>query len=262
MVAASDSNEADNVTMSYGPCLLGSFNDDIARKRGSIVANAIGAARNTELLVADAASDVAELLPADHRDSHSLAATTTETRAIEPILQQQEPSVVVVERESRSGLVPPIRGSRAEQLATKTDVLTVDGRGEAESIASILVPVAGGRHSQLAVEAAEAIGAAYDAAVDLFHVIESDTEAKRERGHQILQTAAAGRGDFGGGDTWLYTADSISEAIIEQSAYYDLTVMGAPTVGPLERFVFGSTAEDVQQGADSPLVVAHAHSPE
>ena len=37
--------------------------------------------------------------------------------------------------------------------------------------------------------------------------------------------------------------------------------MGAPTVGPLERFVFGSTATNVQQDADAPIVVAHAHSP-
>ncbi|ERH05886.1 MAG: universal stress protein UspA related nucleotide-binding protein [Halonotius sp. J07HN4] len=76
-----------------------------------------------------------------------------------------------------------------------------------------------------------------------------------------MATAATALGEFDNVDTWLYEADSAADAIIEQSTYYDLTVMGAPTVGPLERFVFGSTSTYVQQDADSSVVVAHAHSP-
>ena len=201
-------------------------------------------------------------LPPDPRDAYSRSATAvTETRGIEPTVDRRNPSALVVERETGAGLLSELRGTTPERLADRTDVLTVDGRGNVDTLASILVPVAGGRHSQLAVETARAIAAATDAAIDLFHVVEADGTASRERGEQILATAATALGEFDNVDTWLYEADSVAGAIIEQSTYYDLTVMGAPTVGPLERFVFGSTSTNVQRDAESPVVVAHAHSP-
>lgn len=252
----------------YGPCLLGPIStDDTARVRAAAVANAIATDRDTELLLTEAvdtddATDATLPLPNSHRDSHCRGARLLETsNTIQPIVSRQAPSALVMERDSGASFLSDLRASQAERLAEDTDVLTVDGRGQADTIASVLVPVAGGRHSGLAVEAARAIAAANDAAVDLFHVVEDGSESGRERGQQLLEAVSEGL-DYEQTDTWLYEAPSAAEAITEQSTYYDLTVMGAPTVGPLERFVFGSTATDVQEHADSPIIVAHAQSPE
>jgi nucleotide-binding universal stress UspA family protein len=250
-----------------GPCLLGPIStDETARVRAAAVANAIATDRDAELLLTDSV-DVEEStgamlpLPSSHRDSHRIGATPLETsNTIQPIVSEQDPSVTVMERASGATFLSDLRASMAERLAADTDVLTVDGRGAAEPIASILVPVAGGRHSKLAVEAATAIAAANNAAIDLFHVVEDGSEAGRQRGQELLDRAAEGL-EYEQSDTWLYEASSPADAITEQSTYYDLTVMGAPTVSPLERFVFGSTATEVQDDADAPIVVAHAQQP-
>ena len=264
MIAVNDAGSTPT-TESHGPCLVGHISDETAARRGAMVAHAMATVRDTELLLAESttappADDVQ--LPADHRDAYSQSATAVAgVSDVEPAVDRRNPSALVMERESRPSLLTGLRGTDAERLADRTDVLTVDNRGDVETLASILVPIAGGRHSQLAVETARAIAEANDAAIDLFHVVETEGAASRERGEQILATAATALGEFENVDTWLYEADSPADAIIEQSEYYDLTVMGAPTVGPLERFVFGSTSTDVQQDADSSVVVAHAHSP-
>jgi nucleotide-binding universal stress UspA family protein len=262
MIAVTD-GQSPPTAEGHRPCLLGHIADETAARRGAMVAHAVATVRDTDLLRSGASSTAADIqLPPDHRDAYSRSATAvTETRGIEPTVDRRNPSALVVERETGAGLLSELRGTTPERLADRTDVLTVDGRGNVDTLASILVPVAGGRHSQLAVETARAIAAATDAAIDLFHVVEADGTASRERGEQILATAATALGEFDNVDTWLYEADSVAGAIIEQSTYYDLTVMGAPTVGPLERFVFGSTSTNVQRDAESPVVVAHAHSP-
>ena len=252
-------------TEGHGPCLVGHIADTTAARRGAMVGHAMATVRDAELLLAESTTATPAgdtQLPPDHRDAYSQPATAIAAATdIEPAVNQRNPSALVVERDSKPSLLSGLRGTAAERLADRTDVLTVDDRGDVETLASILVPIAGGRHSQLAVEAARAVAAANDAALDLFHVVETAGTASRERGDQILATAATALGEFENVDTWLYEAASAADAIIEQSEYYDLTVMGAPTVGPLERFVFGSTSTDVQQDADSPVVVAHAHHP-
>lgn len=263
MIAVNDAGATP--TEGHGPCLVGHISDETAARRGAMVGHAMATVRDAELLLAESttatpANDAQ--LPSDHRDAYSQPVTAIAAPTdVEFTVDRRNPSTLVVERETGPSLLSGLRGTAAERLADRTDVLTVDSRGDVETLASILVPIAGGRHSQLAVETARAIAAANDAAVDLFHVIEADDAASRERGEQILATASTALGEFNNVDTWLYEADSAADAILEQLTYYDLTVMGAPTVGPLERFVFGSTSTDVQQEADSPVVVAHAHSP-
>jgi len=259
MKAVSDTRVAEDVD-SYDPCLIGPLSDGTACRRGAAVANALATARQADLLSATTLDS--EPLPRSHRDSHSQPPTPLNTgQDIQPVVSEQDPSLVVMERESRPTLLSGLRANPAERVATETDVLTVDRRGQADTIASVLVPIAGGRHSQLAVEAAAAIADANDAAIDLFHVIEADGKTSHEHGEQLLATAATTLSDLDEVDTWLYEAPSAAEAITEQATYYDLTVMGAPTVGPLKRLVFGSTATNVQQDADAPIVVAHAHGP-
>jgi len=266
-------SETGSITEEYpriGPCLLGPISEETTYRRAASVAHALATSRECDLLVSAEAevSDTADnpdSLPESHRDGHCSQTSPVETElSLDPVVSQHKPSALVIERDAKQHLIGELFSDCAERLSSKTDVLTVDGRGTTDRIASILVPIAGGHHSQLAVETAVAVARANDAAVDLFHVIESDDDESHDRGKTVLNSALAtiSEEDAERVDTWLYEASDATEAITEQSSYYDLTVMGAPTVGPLERFVFGSTTKHVQREADSPVIVAHAKDSE
>ena len=265
MIGVSDAQSVADDYRAVGPCLLGAIRDETARSRAVSVAQALATSRDVELLVSDRneeATELSELLPQSHRDRYCSSTSEVDGDAsLDPVVSQHDPSAVVVKRHTEQHLIDELFSDRAERLSRKADVLTVDGRGETDRIASILVPVAGGDHSQLAVETAVALARANDAAVDLFHVIEADTDEARAAGRELLTevVATVDSDDSDRIDTWLYETPGAAEAITEQSNYYDLTVMGAPTDSPLERFVFGSTSKQVQKEADSPVLVAHAH---
>jgi len=262
MTGVSDTQPTNEEYPAAGPCILGPLGDGTARRRGASVAHALATSRDLDLLVNnELTSTNAELLPESHRESHCSSTTGIETGdTLDPVISQHNPSTLVVERNTGGRLFGELFSDRAERLSTTTDVLTVDGRGDTDRIASVLVPIAGGDHSQLAVETGLAVARANDAAVDLFHVIEDDSDAARDRGQTLLDSTVSTISDTEADrvDTWLYEAPDAPAAITEQSNYYDLTVMGAPTDGPLERFVFGSTSKEVQREADSPVIVAHA----
>jgi len=260
MIGVSNVQRPSDEHVSDGSCLLGPIDDETARRRAVSIAHALAADRSTELLVSDTRVDGSDPLPESHRERHCSSVTSVEPAAtLDPIVDRYDPSVLVVKRRTDQRLFEELFSDRAERLSTSADVLTVDGRGETDRIASVLIPIAGGNHSRLAVEAGVAVARANDAAVDLFHVIEDDDPAARDRGEAILAAARETISDAEVDvDTWLYEAPDAPNAITEQSQYYDLTVMGAPTDGPLERFVFGSTSKQVQREADSPVIVAHA----
>jgi nucleotide-binding universal stress UspA family protein len=266
MIGVSETGSIREEYPRIGPCVLGPISEETTYRRAASVAHALATSRDIDLLVSAEAevadtADNPESLPESHRDGHCSSTSAVETEmALDPVVSEHNPSALVIERHAEQHLIGELFSDRAERLSSQTDVLTVDGRGTTDRIASILVPIAGGHHSQLAVETAVAVARANDAAVDLFHVIESDDEASQDRGQTVLKSALAtiSEEDAERVDTWLYEAPDATEAITEQSAYYDLTVMGAPTVGPLERFVFGSTSKHVQREADSPVIVAHA----
>lgn len=266
-IAVSDSRPISYTDGSTGPCLLGQISGQTAQRRATSVAHALATLRDVDLLVSSGPNrgerDLTDPLPESHRAEHCSPTTVVEkATTLPPVVDQHQPSTLVLERPTDQHFIDELFSDRAERLSSTTDVLTVDGRGNTDRIASVLVPIADGEHSQLAVETAVAVARANDAAVDLFHVVQADSEASRDRGQALLDAVldSIDEDDADRVDTWLYEATNASEAITEQSAYYDLTVMGASTIGPLERFVFGSTSKHVQREADSPVIVAHAQN--
>mgnify|MGYP005856785755 CR=1 FL=1 len=262
MIGVSDTQPVADSYSATGPCLLGSISEETAQKRAASVAQALATTRDIDLLVSGVAPDMSGSLPESHRDAYCSVSTTVDGEStLDPVVTQHDPSVLVLKRHTQQHLIDELFSDPAERFSRKTDVLTVDSRSDADSIASILVPVAGGDHSQLAVETAVALARANDAAVDLFHVIEADTDEARAEGRQFLDEIQAriDPDERDRVDTWLYETPGAADAITEQSEYYDLTVMGAPTDSPLKRFVFGSTSKQVQREAESPVIVAHTH---
>jgi nucleotide-binding universal stress UspA family protein len=149
-----------------------------------------------------------------------------------------------------------LRQSLTEQLALRADcdVVTVTGH-RADDARSILLPVTGGPHSTAAADVAGDIAADTNAWIDVLHVVPSDaTERRRDRADTHIQ-AARDRIDRPERTTaWVLEAPDAAAAIVEQSEYYGLTVLGAPTKSRLRELIAGSTSRTVRTRARSPVV--------
>ncbi|WP_049982083.1 universal stress protein [Halorubrum sp. BV1] len=80
-------------------------------------------------------------------------------------------------------------------------------------------------------------------------------------GDDLLSAACDRLDGFERADRWLVEDQRAADAIIEQSPYYDLVVVGETTTGTVGRFVFGSTTETVVEEAAVPVVVVEADGP-
>lgn len=167
--------------------------------------------------------------------------------------------VVTVERPASESSGAGIRRGTTDRIVANapTDAVVANGCGDLDELASILVPVTGGPHTELTVRVARALAEHENAWIELFTVVPEDAEAdRRSEGAEHLAEARRYLGEFEEFDTWLYEAEDPAAAIVEQSAYYDAIVMGAPTKSRLERVVFGSTLDSVDESVDIPVVTA------
>lgn len=148
----------------------------------------------------------------------------------------------------------PLRPGVTDRLALRAtcDVVTVNGRRGYRDVPSILLAVAGGPHSGLATDVAGQIAADCDAWVDVLHVVEEgSTDRERQAAECHVETAARRIDRPSSTTTWVLEAPDVAAAIIEQSTYYGLTVIGAPTKGRLRQFISGSTNQTIRSDARS-----------
>lgn len=183
----------------------------------------------------------------------------TVERVVSHAAARSDVDALVLQR-SGDGFLNAVRGDVADRLAAGVDADAVvsNGRGSLDRVASVLVPVAGGPHSGLAVDVGRAVAEFNDAWVELFHVVGADADrADRERGRAYLDAARDRLSGYEQVDTWLYEADDPTAAIVEQTRYYDATVLGAPVKSRLRRFVAGSTTVDVRSSVSGPVLTVH-----
>lgn len=157
---------------------------------------------------------------------------------------------------SKGGL---LRRGLTERIAAQagTDVVVVNGQPGYDTPASILLAVAGGPHSGLATDVAGRIGADFDAWIDILHVVDEETPDRvRDQARTYVEGAAERIARPESTSTWILEAPDIADAIIEQSAYYGLTVIGAPTKGRLRQFISGSTNRTIRDNARSVVLSA------
>jgi len=154
-----------------------------------------------------------------------------------------------------------LRRRLLDRLALRTgcDVVTVNGRHGFDRPPSMLLAVAGGPHSAVAAETARRIAADCDAWVDVLHVLPPDAPSgRRERARAVVEAACRRIDRPATTSPWLLEAGDVADAIVEQSRYYELTVVGAPTKGRLRQLVFGSTERSVAANARSVVLSARA----
>lgn len=149
--------------------------------------------------------------------------------------------------------------STTERIATHADcnVVVANGRPGFESIPSILLPIAGGPHSGLAADIAQGIATSCNAWIDILHVVEDDgSDMKRESAEEYVEAAYHRIARPETTTTWILETDDPTDAIIEQSQYYPLTIIGAPTKGRLRHHIYGSTNKSVRSQAQSVVLSA------
>ena len=151
-----------------------------------------------------------------------------------------------------------LSGDAVEKIVSRavTDVF-VKKPGERENPAErILLTVSGGPHSGLATETARALALKSGAKIDVVHFIGEDaTDDQRDEATDIFRAAKRVLDDIDRVDTELIKADDIAAEIITRSDAYDVTVLGAPTMGLLKQFVFGTVPDSVTQRTDNTVLM-------
>jgi nucleotide-binding universal stress UspA family protein len=205
--------------------------------------------------------DPTETTPTEHdpgldgveRELAARAARTVSRTGPPGLLRATDDATLVVPSGTETGF---LRRNLTERLGIRAncEVVTVNGC-QPDDARSILVAVTGGPHSTAAADVAGRIAADTDAWVDVLHVVPPDATDRRRAEADAHVEAACGR--IGRPDrttAWVLDAPDAAEAIVEQSEYYGLTVIGAPTKGRLRELIAGSTRRTVRNGARSPVI--------
>lgn len=156
-----------------------------------------------------------------------------------------------------------LRKGVVERIAmhAECDVVVVNGRPGYEKVPSILLPVSSGPNSGFAADLAQAVATDCDAWIDILHVVDDDASTgRRDAAEELVDDVYHRIGRPETTTTWILEANDVAEAIIEQSRYYGLTIIGAPTKGRLRRFIFGSTNRSVRTNAGSVVLSVRNNS--
>lgn len=234
------------------------------------VATAIAECREGELLVTTPGEETvhrvdptqespgSETHGGPDRDSSAISSFDRRmARQVQRQATKQNADTVVV---GGSHDTPLVRRSAVSWLVEHVDcdVLVCNGQPVPEHPASILLAFAGGPHSGLATDVAGCLARAHDAWVDVLHVVETPSAPDAsEHAEEYVEAAIDRLSPYESVDTWILEASDAAAALVEQSSYYDLTVLGAPTKGRLERLVFGSTPQKVRSHGDSAVLMVN-----
>ena len=156
---------------------------------------------------------------------------------------------------------PPVFSPTIDAVVRESpcDIAVVKQRG-VEHVRSILIPVRGGPHAELAIRISRDLARRFGAQMVVLHVVPVGIgERARARQQAALDAFIA---QHGGGRRLtgrLVEAASVRRAIIREAAHHDLVVMGASAqpsnAAPDGRFLFGIVAEAVATRAKPTVIV-------
>jgi nucleotide-binding universal stress UspA family protein len=139
------------------------------------------------------------------------------------------------------------------------DIAVVKQRG-VEQVRSILVPVRGGPHAELAMRLARDLGKRFSAQVNVLHIVPKGIGQRAcQREQDALDRFVSEHGGSRRVHGILREATSVRTAIVKEAASHDLVVMGASAqpsnAAPDGRFLFGSVADMVASKAKPTVIV-------
>ncbi|MFC6940687.1 universal stress protein [Salinirubellus sp. GCM10025818] len=138
------------------------------------------------------------------------------------------------------------------------DVFVKRIRSPTGDITSILVPVAGGPHGELAVGLAGTIASQHEAAVQLLYIQQpSASESAQEDAVVLLEEASSRLEDLDiRVESTVLQSEHVAGKITDETANHDLTILGATREPFLRRMLVGSVAEGVGRTAVSSVILA------
>lgn len=275
MIAVSEREEADaagagarteNPARSGHPVVYPVFDAWSTRRLDMALDFAAGA--GTDLYVLDAATDRTAPEVQAHADEHrktrddqpdvdvyGVAPEGDAVAAIRNVVDRYDAGLLLLGEETPRSLTDVVRGDVARRVPC--DAVVVNKLRETPTVASVLVPVGEGPHSGVSVRVAGAMARATGAWIELLHVSENtDAEEATERAEELFADARTQVPPGVDVDTWHLEADDVVDAIADQSRHYDVTVVGSPQKGRLQRFLFGSTAGEITSEAENTVLTA------
>ncbi|AEM59250.1 hypothetical protein HISP_18750 (plasmid) [Haloarcula hispanica N601] len=190
-------------------------------------------------------------------DAHLIVEETdTPLKTAINVAQQRHVQLAVLDEHTPELFGEGLRGDAADRMRKKAscDVVSVTYSRADSGISSVLVPIAEGTHSALGVVVGGALAMGADAPVDLFHVSETKDETAVARASTLFETARSRLPEAVTVDTWHLEAPDVAEAIINESAHYNVTVMGKPTQSRLREFVTGSVTAAVTDESENAVL--------
>ncbi|HEX6656287.1 MAG TPA: glucosyl-3-phosphoglycerate synthase [Candidatus Limnocylindria bacterium] len=166
-----------------------------------------------------------------------------------------------LEAESGNGRNAPVFSPTIDAVVRESpcDIAVVKQRG-VEEVRSILVPVRGGPHAELAMRLARDLGRRFGAQVAVLHVVPKGIGSRAiQREQEALDGFIAEHGGSRRIRGVLREATSVRTAIIREAASHDLVVMGASAqpsnAAPDGRYLFGTVADAVASKAKPTVIV-------
>lgn len=180
-------------------------------------------------------------------------------RILNDIVDRYDVSTVVTEDRPPSGLrsVLGLDGVDDVSLTISCDTIVVPRTNRTRNVDSVLVPVARGPHSGMAVDVGVALARQNESSLELLHVYDPDDADAEGAGESVLDHGVARAGDYEPVETTLHEAGDVPEYIVEYTAGFDVTVLGAPRDGLIRQFVLGTVPDTVSARTDGTVLVAH-----
>ncbi|MBI2906055.1 MAG: glucosyl-3-phosphoglycerate synthase [Chloroflexi bacterium] len=181
-------------------------------------------------------------------------------QGIKEIVAEENASLVILGWSGESKSSERIFGATIQEVAKNPpcDVLLVKGRGLKEC-RSILLPVRGGPHADLASRLVHSVAEKFDASVTVMHIKLGDpgrpSREDRIFADFVARTQAAGRISH-----LSVTAPSVEQAVLAEAGNYQLVVLGA-SAQPEPGSFFGSIPENIAARADATVMVVKTGQP-
>lgn len=178
---------------------------------------------------------------------------------LKTIVQSYQIDTVITEDHPRTGLrsMLGIKAVDEKAIGEKCDTLIATRTDCPDEFDSILVPIARGPHSGLAIDTGLALARQNDASLDLLHVFRQGDDEAEQQGKEVLERGLDRASGFESVETTLRAAEEVPAAVNETSQSYEVVVLGAPREGLIQQFALGTIPDSVSASTDGTVVIAH-----
>lgn len=175
------------------------------------------------------------------------------------VAEREEVEAILLGWRGRPRRREVVLGSYIDEILSETpvDVLVkrIDRTGD--DVESILVPVAGGPHTEYAAEVAGSIAREHGARVELVTVLGEESEESMTEARELLTETSAALGVVDSVEETVLVGDVVPEIVgrVEERGH-DVTVLGAARGGLLRRVLVGDVPEAIARESESAVIMA------